>query len=122
MGYTDHAKPFVLEKIALAEQARKNGNEQKAFGFLEDAHVIGQKSTYLHCLVHCLMLKQGFSKLNLMEIVGQAFRLIGAFTKTRIGLLPTGNTGGVNVSPFKAMPISADNQKIIKAIERQIQH
>ncbi|GAB2708096.1 DUF3703 domain-containing protein [Aliiglaciecola sp. 3_MG-2023] len=120
MHYTHYAKPFVQHKIVLAEQAKNNGKLENAFSFLEDAHVIAQKSTYLHCLVHYLMLKHGLITLSLMEIAGQAFRLVGALTKTWIGLIPTGNTGGTNVSPFKPLPISANNQKIIDEIEQQI--
>ncbi|MFA3790006.1 DUF3703 domain-containing protein [Aliiglaciecola sp. SL4] len=120
MYYTEYAKPFVENKIALAQQAIKGGDQQQAFRYLEDAHVIAQKSTYLHCLVHYLMLKHGYIQWNIKEMSGQIFRLVGALTKTWIGWIPTGNTGGTNVSPFKPMPISAHNQKIIDVIEQKI--
>src|SRR5690554_7128041 len=31
--------------------------------------------------------------------------IVGAATKTAFGLVPSGNTGGADVSPFKKMPI-----------------
>ena len=47
------------------------------------------------------------------EIFGQIFRVIGAVTKTAIGLVPQGNTGGANISPFKVLPIKPEHQTII---------
>lgn len=120
MQYTKHAKPHVLHKIQLAKQANMVGNHAQAFNLLEDAHVIGQKSTYLHCLVHYLMLKHGFEKRDIVEVFGQILRIFGALTKTCFGLLPSGNTGGSNVGPFTPMPISAQNKRIIDAIEQKI--
>lgn len=50
------------------------------------------------------------------ELRGQLLRVFGAFTKTAIGLVPEGNTGGSNISPFKPLPISAiHQQKIMRA-------
>ena len=42
------------------------------------------------------------------EVAGQAIRIAGAAAKTGLGLVPRGNTGGANVSPFRAMPIPED--------------
>ena len=53
---------------------------------------------------------------DLKEIFGQIFRMLGALTKTPIGLLPEGNTGGANVSPFKPMSISPENKAILEKI------
>jgi hypothetical protein len=47
-------------------------------------------------------------------LFGQVYRLAGAATKTFIGLVPSGNTGGTNVSPFKPMPIDPELAKIIE--------
>ncbi|GAA06644.1 putative uncharacterized protein [Photobacterium leiognathi subsp. mandapamensis svers.1.1.] len=50
------------------------------------------------------------------ELRGQLLRVFGALTKTAVGLVPDGNTGGSNVSPFKPLPISAlHQQKITRA-------
>ena len=51
---------------------------------------------------------------NIQEVAGQIFRVFGALTKTIFGLIPSGNTGGSNVSPFKKMPVSPELQAIIK--------
>ena len=47
------------------------------------------------------------------EAAGQVLRIIGAATKTAIGWVPTGNTGGSNISPFRPVPIPADLQKVL---------
>lgn len=40
-------------------------------------------------------------------------RIIGAATKTAVGWIRTGNTGGSNISPFKPLPVPADLQKVL---------
>ena len=50
---------------------------------------------------------------RLKEFIGQIFRLFGAATKTVFSLIPQGNTGGANVSPFKVMPLKEEHQAII---------
>jgi|TARA_B110000238_G_C15943047_1_gene359843 hypothetical protein len=59
------------------------------------------------------MLLWALRNLKLKEIFGQTFRIISAATKTFFGLVPQGNTGGTNVSPFKVMPIKPEHQLII---------
>jgi hypothetical protein len=41
-------------------------------------------------------------------------RIIGAAIKTTIGLIPHGNMGGSNVSPFRRMPVSPELETIIR--------
>lgn len=105
--------PYVFEKLARAENARRCKDFKAEFRHLEDAHVLGQHSTYLHSLVHWRMFVFGLRQRSLKEISGQIMRLVGAITKTFFGLLPAGNTGGSNVSAFKPMPISKENQAIL---------
>jgi len=45
-------------------------------------------------------------------------RIVGAATKTPVGWLPHGNTGGANVSVFRPMPIPLDLQQQIDAASR----
>lgn len=54
------------------------------------------------------MLVWGFTQRDAREIFGQLLRIIGAATKTAFGLVPTGNTGGSDISPFKPLPIPGD--------------
>jgi hypothetical protein len=108
---------FIKQKMNQYELALAQGEHKKAFSMLEDAHVIGQQSTYFHCLVHYKMLRHGLRYRDFREVFGQVVRLVGAFTKTAIGLVPIGTTGGVNVSPFKSMPVSKANQVILDEID-----
>lgn len=117
MNYQKAAAPFVKEKFIRANDAFSANNNELGIKFLEDAHVLGQYSTYWHTLAHIKMLKHGWKRRDLKEVSGQAFRIIGALTKTAIGLLPDGNTGGANVSPFKSMPISSENAVKLKKIK-----
>lgn len=104
---------FVEAELLLAVQARKSGNLTAEFGHLENAHVIGQESTYWHVKVHVLMLLWAVRNFQIKEFFGQTFRIIGAASKTALGLVPQGNTGGANISPFKVLPIKPEHKAII---------
>ena len=104
---------FVLAELDLAIDARKSGDISAEFKHLENAHVLGQESTYWHVKVHVLMLLWALRNFQLKECFGQLFRIVGAALTTAFGLVPQGNTGGSNVSPFKVMPIKNEHQVII---------
>lgn len=106
-------RPHVEAEIAAACRSLRNGNATQAFAHLERAHVLGQSSTWLHVRVHWLMLLWGLRQHRVVEAVGQVLRVVGAATKTPIGLVPTGNTGGSNVSPFRRVPIAPELQRLI---------
>ena len=112
--FTRNIRPYVEEELALARSEQNFGNKAEAFAHLENAHVLGQASTRLHVKVHVQMLLWAVKQGNIGEFFGQLFRIAGAATKTVFGLVPHGNTGGANVSPFKAMPIKPDLNTIIK--------
>ncbi len=113
-------KPQEKEEDKLIQQNNNkqfmNNDNKAGFNALEDAHVIGQHSTYHHTRVHYEMLKFGIERRDLKEIFGQIFRMLGALTKTPIGLLPEGNHGGANVGPFKPMYFSTENKAILEQI------
>ncbi len=112
-NFSKKISPYVIAEIELSMKARKSKNSEIEFQHLENAHVLGQESTYFHVKVHLLMLFWALRNLNFQEIFGQILRIVGAATKTIFGLVPKGNTGGANVSPFKVMPIKPEHQLII---------
>ena len=112
--FTRNIRPYVEEELALARNEQNYGNKAEAFAHLENAHVLGQASTRLHVKVHVQMLLWAVKQGKIGEVFGQLFRIAGAATKTAFGLVPTGNTGGTNVSPFKVMPIKPNLNTIIK--------
>lgn len=105
--------PYVENELKEARAAYKASNFSQAFIHLENAHVLGQESTYWHVKVHYLMMLWGIKQKNAKEIFGQTIRIIGATLLTAIKGVPTGNTGGSNVSPIKVMPISPEFAEII---------
>lgn len=106
--------PHVKAELDNARQARASGDPGREFTYLERAHVLGQESTYWHVKVHVLMLAWATRNLSIREVLGQLFRIVGAATKTVIGLVPQGNTGGANVSPFRKMPIKPELATLIR--------
>ncbi len=106
-------RPYVLAELDKAKQAADNRDASGAFRHLENAHVLGQESTYWHVVVHWLMLIWGIRQRNGREVVGQLIRIVGAAALTAIKGVPIGNTGGSNVSPIKPLPVSSEHAAII---------
>jgi hypothetical protein len=112
-SYYQQIKPYWDLEISSAKKSASTGDREEEFKHLEQAHILGQNSTLLHTRTHILMLLWGIRLRNTQEVAGQIFRVFGALTKTIFGLIPSGNTGGSNVSPFKKMPVSPELQAII---------
>ena len=106
---------YIEAELALATRAETRVEE---FAYLERAHILGQYSTWSHVNVHVQMLKWAWREKDVSEFVGQIVRIVGAATKTAIGLVPRGNTGGANVSAFKPMPIPDDLAAILARYSR----
>ena len=107
-------RKFIDAEVEKAERLVKEDDLDEAFRHLERAHVLGQAITCEHARVHFLMLKIGWKRRDWREIFGQIFRIVGAATKTPVGIYPVGNTGGANVSPFRPMPVAEDLQMILR--------
>lgn len=103
----------IMDELTQAESLELNGDFHSAFYHLERAHVLGQASTYQHTRIHWRMFKLAIKQHSPREIWGQIVRIIGASTKTPLGIYPVGNTGGSNVWFFKPMPIPSDLQYIL---------
>ncbi|MET4575543.1 hypothetical protein ABIE13_000640 [Ottowia thiooxydans] len=102
-------------ELAIAKSLEASARAESSFKHLERAHVLGQASTVQHVRVHFEMLRWAWRKGRASEALGQVIRIIGAATKTAAGWVPTGNTGGANVSPFKVMPVPQDLKEIIRS-------
>ncbi len=112
-SFTKQIAPHIDVELANAKLARAAGEVDQEFTYLERAHVLGQESTYWHVKVHGLMLAWAIRNGSAAEASGQAIRIVGAATKTMFGLVPQGNTGGANVSPFRKMPIAPELAALI---------
>ncbi len=113
-SFGNRIRTYVDVELAASERAERAGDSLAAFGYLERAHILGQRSTVQHVRVHLWMLWWGVRNHKAREVLGQFTRVIGAATKTWVGFIPTGNTGGANVSPFKPMAIPDDLAELIE--------
>ena len=118
-NFTRNIRDDVESEIDLAVRSYSGGNAEQAFRHLENAHVLGQASTRLHVKVHWLMLCWGFRQRDYKEMRGQLLRIIGAATKTALGLVPAGNTGGSNISPIAILPIPDELERKISRAKRK---
>lgn len=116
--YAKHIRPAVDAQLRAAREAEARGRSQAAFAHLERAHVLGQACTVLHVRAHAQMLLWALRHHVPREVAGQIVRIVGAATKTAWGWVPTGNTGGSNVSPFRSMPIAPELQAEIDDARR----
>ncbi len=110
---TDSLAKNINAEIDLANRRLAENDVVGAFKHLERAHVLGQASTYQHTRIHWRMFKLALRMRSPREIWGQLIRIVGAGTKTPLGIYPTGNTGGADVWFFKPMPIPADLQEML---------
>ena len=109
--------PYVTQEIQKAQLRWAAGQRDQAFRHLERAHVLGQASTVQHVRTHWHMFIWGVRSKSFREALGQVIRIVGAATKTAIGLVPSGNTGGSNVSPFKPLPVPQDLAPILASVK-----
>ena len=103
---------FVQCEMDSAQRARMRGDSARAFKHLERAHILGQRLTSLHVRTHIAMLRLGWSRRDLREVVGQILRILAAALFSRIWV-PIGNTGGANVPAMRPMPIPPDLRAIL---------
>lgn len=114
--FSKNIAPHVKSEIDKSRQLQESGDYPSAFKHLENAHVLGQESTYWHVKVHYLMLLWGIDQGDLREVFGQFLRAIVSLATApllAIGRIPIGNTGGSNVNPTKAMPLKQEHKIII---------
>ena len=116
--YGARIRPHFEAELGEAERCSAQRDAAGAFTHLERAHVLGQSSTRLHVMAHWHMLTWAVRNARPGEFVGQVVRIVGAATKTAMGLVPEGNTGGSNVSPFKRMAVPADLAASIEQARR----
>ncbi|WP_325101181.1 DUF3703 domain-containing protein [Marinomonas transparens] len=116
-NFRKNIAPYVEAEISKSKDKEKSGCYDDSFAHLENAHVLGQESTYWHVKVHYLMFLWGIRHKDVKEVFGQFIRIIGAAALTSIKGVPIGNTGGSNVSPVKPMPIKPEHAEIIAKVK-----
>lgn len=111
-SFARRIRPHVDRELTAGKLAEAAGLDDAAFHHLERAHVLGQASTVQHVRVHVQMLLWALRHRRARELLGQMLRIAGAATKT-VFWVPTGNTGGADVSPVRPMPIPVDLAHVI---------
>lgn len=96
-----------LTEMNTARAAFHGGVYDVAFHHLERAHVLSQRHTLTHAVVHMWMLRVGWCRRDAREVLGQIVRIFAAALFSHIWV-PLGNTGGANVSAIKPMPVPQD--------------
>jgi len=100
-------------ELQSARQALASGDLESAFAHFERAHVLGQWYVRTHTLAHLGLLRIGWRRRDLREIVGQLLRIPGGMLGSALGRVPRGNTGGANVSAFREMPTPPDLRSLL---------
>lgn len=120
-SFNQTIRPHVNAELSGAWRALRRGERESSFRHLERAHVLGQSSTVRQVRVHLFMLAWALQTRTPREVAGQLLRIVGAATVTPFGLVPTGNSGGSNVSPVKPLPIPADLAESISSARQAAQ-
>ena len=110
----DGLKVYYRKELENYRIEVSKANLHLAWKQLERAHIIGQSWFVQHTYVHWLMLRFGIRMKNKKEILGQLPRLLIGGVKSFVGKIPTGNTGGANVSPLRVMEIPEEIRNIMK--------
>jgi Protein of unknown function (DUF3703) len=111
---TAHEKALQHE-LTLARELMKRDDLDGAIVRLERAHVLGQAHARWHVLVHWLMLKVAIRRHQGVAALGQAVRIVLGAVGSAVGRVPTGNTGGSEVSMFARMPIAPGLLRIMES-------
>ena len=116
--YDAKIRPYFDAELRDAALLNAQRDAAGSFKHFERAHVLGQSCTRLHVMAHWHMLNWAVRNASPGEFVGQVMRMVGAATKTAMGLVQEGNTGGSNVNQFKRMAVPGDLAAIVEQAER----
>ncbi|MEO8102957.1 MAG: DUF3703 domain-containing protein [Betaproteobacteria bacterium] len=100
-------------EITQAKALVGQGDLVSGFAHLERAHVIGQAHVVPHVISHWLMLNVEIARRRPVAALGQIVRIVLGGLGSAVGKVPTGNTGGSDISMFKRLPIAPELQGVI---------
>lgn len=106
-------RTMLADEISLARALLCTGDHESAMRHLERAHVLGQSFIGPHVMVHGLMLRVAVARRDAGAALGQIARMVLGAIGSLVGVLPLGNTGGSDVSMFRAMPIPPDLARLL---------
>ena len=113
MSFYTNITPHIRKELAAYKEHMNAQRHDMAFQHLENAHVLGQSSTRWHTIIHIKMASFALQTKNPGELLGQLVRIVGAATKTALGMVPTGNTGGTSMGIMTTRPLTPEHARII---------
>lgn len=108
-----HARA-LNDEIAHARTLIAQRQHERAMPHLERAHVLGQRLTGSHALVHWLMFRAECGRGRWRAAVGQLIRIGMGIVGNTLGVLPVGNTGSSDVNMFRRMPIPSELARLME--------
>jgi len=99
-------------EVRQADEALRREDFETAFRHLERAHVLAQRMTVRHTLVHWRMLIAGLRRRDLREAAGQVPRIVASILFSRLWV-PRGNSGRARVSAFAPMHVPEDLRHLV---------
>lgn len=99
--------------MAAAKHLMQAGRLDRAMRHLERAHVIGQNHVMPHVRSHWAMFQIAVKRHSPADGLGQAARIVLGALGSAVGVVPTGNTGGTDISMFARLPIDHEITALI---------
>ena len=97
----------------LVHEAKVAASTERAWLYLEAAHVVGQLHFKPHLQSHVHMLGLAWRTRDWPETAGQLLRLALVPLGNLTGRLPLGNPGRSNVSAFSPLPVRQELAELI---------
>ena len=91
-------------EMAAAKQLMQAGHLNRAMRHLECANVLGQAYVMPHVRSHWAMFRIAVKRRSPADGIGQAARIVLGALGSAVGVVPTGNTGGTEISMFARLP------------------
>ncbi|MBM9578617.1 DUF3703 domain-containing protein [Leptospira sp. 201903070] len=108
-----HFKAAYRQELDSYRFNLKEKNWDKAWKFLERAHLIGQYHPVPHTGIHFRMLVFATRRADWREFLGQLLRVsVGGFGSL-FNRVPVGNTGGANVPILASLPLPEDLRELL---------
>jgi hypothetical protein len=101
-------------EMAAAKRQIQAGRLDRAMRHLERAHVLGQNHVMPHVRSHWAMFRIAVKRHSPADGLGQAVRIILGALGSAVGVVPTGNTGGTDISMFARLPIDDEIAVLIR--------
>ena len=102
----------------LVQESRVAGTSERAWLYLEAAHVVGQLHFKPHLQTHAHMLGLAWRTRDWPEAAGQVLRLALVPLGQLSGRLPLGNPGRSNVSAFAPLLVRQELAELISQVSQ----